>query len=304
MFRVLYLPLLAAPLLALSACSGAGDLFTVAGTSGGGSGASAGGAGGAGDATSGGSGGAVASAGTTAGAGESASAGAGGSAGHGVTMNPMPPAAGGTAGEGPLSTGGGGSGPVIPPLVGPLQVDGVCKGKVVLAPAPVDDFEQGMNGWATYVDDQFGAPTLSAPGAALTGHAATFRGGTAKVSGVYHDQRCNDVSAFTGISFWAKGRGGDHVRFLAVIPATQPVADGGDCDNAAMSCWDHPGHLFELSNQWQQYHVAWKDLAQYGWGTPATFAGVINSLLWINDGPVDSFEFSIDQVHLYLGDAP
>ena len=301
MFRVPYLPLLAAPLLALAACSGAGDLFTAAGTlSGGANGEGGAGASGAGE------GGAVASAGASVAGAAGASragAGAGGSAGS-VVVSPVLPAEGGGAGQGPAPQAGGGGGPVTPPLILPLQVDGVCKGKVVLAAASIDDFEQGMNGWATYIDDQFGAPVLSAPGAALSGHAATFSGGTANVSGVYHPQRCNDVSAFTGISFWAKGRGGDHVRFLAVIPATQPQLEGGDCDPASATCWDHPGHLFELSDHWQQYHVAWQDLAQYGWGTPATFGGVLNSVLWINDGPVGSFELSLDEVRLYAGNAP
>ena len=186
----------------------------------------------------------------------------------------------------------------------PLVVDGVCKGKLVKAPALVEDFEHGVDDWGTYINDQFGAPASTAPGAGQSELAVTFSGGSADVSGLYDDLPCTDVSAFNGISFWAKGRGGDHVRFLAVIPATQPTTEGGDCDEASQVCWDHPGKLFVLTGQWQQYYVAWKDLEQYGWGTPATFGGVLNSLLWINDGPVASFQFSIDQVRLYKGDAP
>ena len=65
-----------------------------------------------------------------------------------------------------------------------------------------------------------------------------------------------------------------------------------------MKCNDHPGKALELKAGWAQYSVAWYELAQYGWGEPAKFAGVVNSLLWINDGSVDSFDFAIDQVTL------
>ena len=54
-------------------------------------------------------------------------------------------------------------------------------------------------------------------------------------------------------------------------------------------------------NEWKQYTVAWDELEQYGWGEPATFAGIANSLLWINDGPVESFEFAVDEVRLVGG---
>jgi hypothetical protein len=287
--------LLVTALLGLSACGGPGDLFTAAG---------------------------VTDLGTAGmwGAGSAGQAGAGGSAGVHVILSPNLPASAGASDAGASNEQGGASNeqggaksgvggdenpePKPEPAVTPLEVDGVCKGKLVKASALIEDFEHGVNGWATYLDDQFGAPTSTAPGAALTGLAATFSGGQADISGLFKNLRCTDVSAFTGISFWAKGRGGDHVRFLAVIPATQPTTEGGDCDDASEVCWDHPGKLLVLSDHWQQYRVAWKDLEQYGWGTPATFGDVLSALLWINDGPVAAFEFSIDQVQLYTDDAP
>jgi hypothetical protein len=65
-----------------------------------------------------------------------------------------------------------------------------------------------------------------------------------------------------------------------------------------VKCNDHPGKAFVLESKWKQYTVTWSELKQYGWGEPATFGGVANSLLWINDGPVQSFDFAVDQVRL------
>lgn len=245
-------------------------------------------------------------------AGSSAGSSSGGSAGSAGAQGGAQPIAGGGAGggtggtapmggsAGALTAGGGGltGGAGAPPVV----VPGVaCKNKVVPAFANVGDFEQGVEGWGAYVNKDFGVVTSTAPGASLSQLAATFAGGFAEQSGMYHQMPCTDVSAFDGISFWAKGRGGDHVRFLAAIPGTQPITDGGDCDVNTKTCWDHPGKLFILTNQWQRYSASWKELDQLGWGSPASFGNVVSSVNWINDGTVASFEFSIDQVRLYKG---
>jgi hypothetical protein len=57
-----------------------------------------------------------------------------------------------------------------------------------------------------------------------------------------------------------------------------------------------------LNDEWTLYSVRWDELEQLGWGEPATFAGVVSSLLWINDGPVDSFELELDEVRLFKND--
>jgi hypothetical protein len=235
---------------------------------------------------------------SAAGANHSSTAGAGGSASSGQPIDLAGAASslGGAAGGAAGAAGDGAGGTITA-----LSVEGACQGKVVLAPALLADFEHGVSGWSGYMGEHFGPLSSSAPGAALTGHAATFAGGAAQTSGMFRTLHCSDVSAYDGISFYAKGWGGDKVRFLASIPATDPIEDGGDCDEGSSVCWDHPGKLLVLSDQWQQYHVAWSELAQYGWGTKATFAGIVNALLWINDGPVNEFEFSIDQVRLYKG---
>jgi hypothetical protein len=191
---------------------------------------------------------------------------------------------------------------------GDVVTHSVCDGKLSQPQALIADFEHGVLGWSSYIGNDgntvFGNVQSTQPGAAGTQFAALFDGGKAETSGMFRTSYCSDVSKFDGISFWAKGQGGDRVRFLAVIPATDPTSGFGDCDSQTSVCSDHPGAAVILSNQWQAYHVAWRELAQYGWGSPATFAGVINAVLWINDGPVEKFQFAIDQVTLYAGEPP
>ena len=284
-------------LVSLTGCGPAPDsLFSASGFAGAGSTSSAGSAGiaGATHVTMAGAGGSASSEHSSGVAGAAASQ-AGAPAGGSVAGSAAAGAAGSAAHAGGAAGDGAGG------VVNALSVSGVCKDKVVQAPAMLADFEQGVSGWSGYMGAQFGPLSSSAPGAALTGHAATFAGGAAQTSGMLRELHCTDVSAFDGISFYAKGRGGDKLRLATSIPATDPIADGGDCEEASSVCWDHPGKGFVLSSQWQQYHVAWSELEQHGWGSKVAFAGLVNALLWINDGPVDGFEFSIDQVKLYKG---
>jgi hypothetical protein len=194
------------------------------------------------------------------------------------------------------------------PNAGDRIARSVCDGKLKQPAALIADFEHGAMGWSSYIGNGgntvFGGVQSTQPGAAQTQFAATFSGDKADISGMFHTQYCSDVSQFDGVSFWAKGQGNAQLRFLAVIPATDPTSGFGDCDSATSVCSDHPGLAFTVSDQWQAYHLAWRDLAQYGWGTPAQFAGVINALLWINDGPVGRFQLSLDQVMLYTGEPP
>jgi hypothetical protein len=167
-------------------------------------------------------------------------------------------------------------------------------------PAPlVSDFEQGSERWFAYVDAHEVAVGEQHPGAAGSQSAARFAGGEAAAAGIGIGMFCDDVSSFDGVSFWAKGHGGERLRFLVAIPATDATPGRGDCDAQHVECNDHPGVGITLGSEWTHYTVSWSELEQYGWGEPASFAGIANSLLWINDGPVDAFEFAIDEVRLY-----
>lgn len=204
------------------------------------------------------------------------------------------PAAGAAAAGGPSAAGMGGVGGAAP-----IPEPSACDGKTVTPDALIANFENGVAGWSAYVgSDPFGVESTQ-PGAVETEHALRFQGGKANTSGFYDLLPCRDVSAFDGLQFWAKGKGGEKVRFLAVIPATDPKPDIGDCHEPVMKCSDHPGKPFTLSNEWKLYQAPWVTLAQFGWGSPATFKGVINAVLWINDGPVEKFDFQIDEVSFY-----
>jgi hypothetical protein len=240
--------------------------------------------GGAGNASSGG-----ASIGASAGA---PSAGAAGNASSAGAANSGGDASGGAGGMGGM--GGMGGAPAL----------SACDGKLVMPPALIADFEQGVAGWYGYIGNT-AAPVVSTdPGADNTAHAARFSGGMAKISGMYFPMPCRDVSQFDGISFWGRSETPSAVRFLAVIPKTDPTVGIGDCDAATMTCSDHPGKPFTFGPDWTLYHAAWSELKQLGFGAPATFDNVINAVLWINDGAVDHFDFSIDEVTFYTGAPP
>ena len=160
-----------------------------------------------------------------------------------------------------------------------------------------------MAGWFGYMDANPAPVSSIQPGAHGTQHAADFSGGAAKISGMYSQLPCRDVSDFDGITFWGKSNGNSKVRFLAVIPATDPTANVGDCDPNTETCSDHPGKPFTFTSEWTQYYAAWKDLKQLGFGAKASFAGVLNAVLWINDGAVDHFDFAIDEVSFYQNGA-
>jgi hypothetical protein len=159
-------------------------------------------------------------------------------------------------------------------------------------------------GWFGYIGGAAAPVVSSEPGANMTDHAATFAGGAAKISGMYNPMPCRDVSGFDGISFWGKSETTAAIRFLAVIPKTDPTANIGDCTPATMTCSDHPGKAFTFGPQWALYHANWAELKQLGFGTKASFGGVVNALLWINDGMVEHFDFSIDEISFYQGAPP
>lgn len=216
-----------------------------------------------------------------------------GKAGHadGGTTDRGGSAAGGATNAGSAGTFGvAGAGGAPPPSV--------CDGKLVVPSASIATFESGVAGWLGYVDSNPFGLESSQPGAASSERALRFSGGNAKTSGFYHLIPCSDVSGFDGIQFWAKGKA-EPVRFLAVIPATDPNEGVGDCHEPDQKCSDHPGMLFTFGNDWQLFRAPFAQLKQYGWGTKASFGSVLNAVLWINDGPVEGFDFSIDEVSLY-----
>jgi hypothetical protein len=231
-----------------------------------------------------------------------------------TTTGGTPTTTGGTP-----TTGGTGSGGT-PATGGPSVCDAANKSTHILGATEgyVDNFEDDtrFTGWYSYAAVPAGMTAAAFEVVAggergMAGHLANtgINTGTAKFgSGVGFNMRdaldaCADVSAFDGVSFWAKGVSGTSgtVSFLAVVAAQQAVADGGDCTAAmqtAGNCFKHPQADFKLTADWKQYTIKWADLAPQ-----SLIAGrIILALQWISVGP--AFDFSIDEISLYKGDAP
>jgi hypothetical protein len=195
-----------------------------------------------------------------------------------------------------------------PPPDAQPQTPSVCNGKsriLTTADKFIADFEStSLTGWYDYrASGALNALVVGTPGAigtAKAGHLAAS-GLTDFGAGMGFGTGCWDTSALDGISFWAKGTaGGDNrIQFQVAIPATHAAANGGDC---VTKCFDHPSKQLVLTSDWKQYVVAWSELTQAGFGTPAHYQGVIMALNWVSVSAT-SVDFWIDEVGLYSGSA-
>jgi hypothetical protein len=192
------------------------------------------------------------------------------------------------------------------------------------ADAFVDDFEEATisPGWSSFNDtspqiNMF--KILQVPGgAASTAHAGHYAGMGAKtpmmmgfgVGTVYNTAidpgagiYCVDVSAFTGVSFWAKaGTANSQVSLNFVLPQTNMamtndagVMVGGDCTTG---CYNHPRVTFTLTTQWAQYSA---EFAKATGGT-AKVGSVIQQLAWLS--PDSNWDFTLDEIAFYSGMPP
>jgi hypothetical protein len=264
--------------------------------------------------TPGGAGGSSAGAGGSTGTGGSNAGGGGSSAGTG----------GSSAGTGGSGLGTGGSAITD----GGNPGTGVCSGTgtrvLMLTDSKVDDFEGAMisPGWSSFNDVM---PTPNsfmimqvAGGAVGTAHSGHYAGTGAKttlmpggygvgtiynvaidtVAGIY----CVDISAFDGLTFWAKAAtAGAKVNVNFVLPETNKAAGdsglgGGDC---LTGCYNHPYKTVTLTTDWQQYSVAFTDATM---GGTARVRKVIQELGWLS--PDSNWDFSLDEIQFYKGTPP
>jgi hypothetical protein len=205
---------------------------------------------------------------------------------------------------------------------GAATTTGVCAGTGTRALAidqgKVDDFEEAaiLAGWSSF-NDVMPTPNSfkiaqEAGGAIGTAHSGHYMGTGAKtpvmggygVGTVYNmaiDKTsmiyCVDVTAFDGVTFWAKAATASaKVGVNFVVPDQNAVADGGDCTTA---CYNHPQKLVTLTTDWAQYHVAFADAVG---GTGAKVKGRIQELLFLS--PDANWDFSLDEIQLYKGTPP
>jgi hypothetical protein len=155
-------------------------------------------------------------------------------------------------------------------------------------------------------------------GAAATAHAGHYAGTGAKqtsaggfgVGTVYNVAidpaarvYCIDVSAFDGVSFWAKAAtAGSQISLNFVLPQTnmqsvdmQGRPNGGDC---LTNCYNHPHVTLTLTTAWALYSVKFSDAA----GGSASVTNRIQELAWLS--PDANWDFWIDEIGFYKGTAP
>jgi hypothetical protein len=263
--------------------------------------------------------------------GNQATAGSGSTSVSGASTSSGTSVSSGTSGA--ATTTGSGSGSASSGY--PAQT-GVCAGAGtrVLTNTPadafVDDFEEATGvsaGWSAFNDvtptENSFMLTLATPGAVGTAHAGHYAGTGAKTAtmggfgvgliynaaidpaaGVY----CIDITAFDGVSFWAKSAtAGSTVSLNFVLPSTNAVStdsmgqqNGGDCvPNATNSnCYNHPRVTVTLTTSWAQYAV---QFSQAGGGS-AKVANVVQELGWLS--PDANWDFSLDEIAFYKGTPP
>lgn len=252
-------------------------------------------------------------------AGTSAGSGGGGIAGTGgvATTGGAGAGAGGqVASAGTAGTGG--SGPVMPQA-------SVCDGNATRkltntkADALIDDFQASMLSvkWSRFSDvmpvaNSFDLLQKTDDGAASTMKSGRYQGTGAKTlaSGGYgvgivynlavikaQGQACADISEFDGVSFWAKaGKLNDAFEVSFVVPATNAVADGGDCK---ASCYDHPRTAVFLTTEWKQYTVKFSEILIGS----APIKDRVQMLAFLVPDAED-WDFSLDEIAWFKGTPP
>jgi hypothetical protein len=217
----------------------------------------------------------------------------------------------------------------------PIRLPGtltVCEGlgtRVLDATdAALDNFEEAMilPHWSAFAD--LGPPGVDAgdnafqvgltkPGALGTNYAAEYFGKGANpvskppgfgvgailnvaidpTAGIY----CADISAFDGISFWAKTGVSDavfDVNFVLPVTnavSTDPTVGGGDC---VTGCYNHPRKRVALTGSWEQYAIRFADAA----GGSANVKNVIQEIGWMS--PDAYWDFSLDEITFYRAVPP
>jgi endoglucanase len=81
------------------------------------------------------------------------------------------------------------------------------------------------------------------------------------LSGEDNARRSYDASAYTGVSFWARGSS-TQFRFMLVDKYSDPAA------SLCSGCNDHFNFRFTPSSEWQQFTFAWNEARQNAFGDP------------------------------------
>ena len=109
---------------------------------------------------------------------------------------------------------------------------------------------------------------------------------------------------FTGLRFWAKVGAGKNTKHRVQLSDATTDRAAGNCDPesavAAEMCDDHFGVNMTFTTTWTQYSIAFKDMAQVGWGKPA--AALNKAALYgvqVTAKPKLSVDLWLDQIEFY-----
>lgn len=220
----------------------------------------------------------------------------------------------------PKVEGGGGAGTAAgagdPQAIAKCPADGV-----------IDDAEdnnhqaapnKGRGGyWFTFVDKsgstitptagaQGGTFAMTAGGANGSAFAARITGKLATGALIYAGAGVNlidpkgphDLSAYKGISFWAKKGETSTGKVRLKIPDVNTDEDGKVCSE----CFNDFGTDLQLTTAWTKYAIPFASMSQQvGWGSPRPAAletGKIYGIQWQVNTPGESYEIWIDDVEL------
>ena len=225
----------------------------------------------------------------------------------------------GTAGAAGTSSGGstGTAGTTAAAGAGPIvdMVDNLedNDGKIIQAQGrqgPWHSFNNQMGG--NQVPAFNGTFTPAAGGANNSAYAVHTTGSGYSFAGVGFDlnntgapegaqSQSYNASAYTGISFWAKGNG--NLRVELAQKAFVPTANGGSCSSG--SCWNVYGSRDvqgKLTSSWQQFTIMFNAASMQredGSKSPAFDASQLMSISFKHEG--STFDFWLDDVHFVGG---
>ena len=103
-----------------------------------------------------------------------------------------------------------------------------------------------------------------------------------------------DGSDYAGVLLFARGSG--TLRFKVQTAGTVAIEHGGTCTEA---CGDNHGITVELTPTWAPYILAFDEITQQGWGTPAPFDPSALLGLQFQASGNEDFELYIDDVEFF-----
>ena len=119
------------------------------------------------------------------------------------------------------------------------------------------------------------------------------------------EPRCLMDMGQEGFVMWAMGDA--TIEVALNMQETAPLTDGGMCDeDAGEKCYDFHHVRFELDGAWREYHAAWSDFVQYGWGTavalnPNRIINIQVKVVPPENEPSKPFDVWLDHIGFYGG---